>query len=81
MRTTLTLEQDVRAKLELEMRRTGRSFKETVNEVLRLGLNARPRLKPARRFVVRPRPFGPPPGLSFDNVQELLDQLEGPVRS
>ena len=80
VRTTLTLDEDVRAKLEQEMRRSRKSFKQTVNEVLRLGLNARPQLKPAKKFVVRARPFGPPPGLSYDNIEELLDQLDGPMR-
>ena len=80
VRTTLTLDDDVEAKLKQQMRRSGKSFKETVNEFLRLGLNARPQLKPAKKFVVRPKPFGPPPGFSFDNVEELLDELEGPAR-
>ena len=39
MRTTLTLDDDVAAKLRAEARKSGRSFKETVNQVLRLGLH------------------------------------------
>ena len=38
MRTTLTLDEDVAERLQAEVRRTGRSFKETVNELLRLAL-------------------------------------------
>jgi hypothetical protein len=53
VRTTLTLDDDVGAKLKQEMRKTGRSFKATVNEFLRLGLNARRGSRPAPGFVVR----------------------------
>jgi len=76
----LTLDDDVGAKLRQEMRRSGRPFKQVVNEFLRLGLNARRELQPPRKFTVRTRPLGLPPGLSYDNVEELLDQLDGPMR-
>lgn len=80
MRTTLTLDDDVAAKLTGEARRSGRSFKEVVNTYLRLGLNARRAAPPRERFEVRARPLDPEPGFSFDNVEALLDQLDGPVR-
>jgi hypothetical protein len=79
VRTTLTLDEDVRAKLETEMRKSGQSFKETVNDVLRIGLQARGQAKPAKRFKVRPRDLGLKPGLSYDNIGELLDIIEGPM--
>ena len=41
MRTTLTLDDDVAAKLKAEARRDGRALKEVVNDVLRRGLSAR----------------------------------------
>ncbi len=37
MRTTLTLDDDIAAKLKAEARRSGRSFKAAVNDLLRLG--------------------------------------------
>jgi hypothetical protein len=77
MRTTMTLEEDVMLKLKDEMGRTGGSFKDTVNRVLRDGLALRSR-PPRRPFVVQPRRLGLRPGLNIDNVAELLDQLEGP---
>ena len=79
VRTTLTLDDDVKAKLDREIRKNGKSFKEAVNYYLRLGLNAPPRTKPTKPFVVRARPLGLPPGLSYDNVEELIEQLEGPL--
>ena len=79
MRTTLTLDDDVHAKLEQEMRRNRKTFKELVNHYLRLGLNARRAAKPVRRFVVRARPMGLREGLSLESVPKLLEQLEGPL--
>ena len=78
MRTTLSLDDDVARLLDKESRRTGASFKEVVNRFLRLGLMASK--QPARKpFVVTPRRLGLPPGLTYDNVEQLLDTLEGPA--
>lgn len=79
MRTTLTLDDDVFAKVRAEMRKSGRSFKETVNEYLRLGLNARRAAGPKKKFHVRARPLGLREGLSYDNIGKLLEQIEGPL--
>jgi hypothetical protein len=78
VRTTLTLDEDVRANLEQEMRRTGLSFKETVNEVIRIGLTVKQRPQPLKPFKVRAKALGLRPGLSYDNIEELLDLVEGP---
>ena len=32
-----------------------------------------------KRFVVHPRPMGLPAGLSYDNVEDLIEALEGPA--
>ena len=80
MRTTLTLDEDVAAKLAAEARRSGRPFREVVNACLRLALNAKRRREPAKPFRVCARPLDPAPGISFDNVEALLDRLEGPAR-
>ena len=79
MRTTITLDEDVASKLKAEARTTGESFKTTVNRVLRLGLNARHNA-PMKPFKVRARPMGQRAGFDFDNIEELLDQLDGPSR-
>jgi hypothetical protein len=74
----LTLDEDVAALLKKEARKSGEPFKQVVNRCLRLGLSAK---APARKpFVVKPWNLQPPPGLSFDNVHELLDALDGPER-
>lgn len=82
MRTTLTLESDVATRLRVEARRTGRPFKELVNECLRRGLAQREHARTAARFVVKPRDFGDlQPGLALDNVAELLERIEGSDRA
>lgn len=64
--------------LKQETRGFGSSFKEAVNHFLRVGLMASK--QPARkRFVVTPRPLGLPRGLTYDNVEELIEALEGPM--
>jgi hypothetical protein len=78
VRTTLSLDDDVANLLNKEIRRSGVSFKAAVNHYLRLGLVAAK--QPARKkFVVKPLAMGLPPGLSYDNVEELIEALEGPL--
>jgi len=79
VRTTLTLDADVMAKLRAEARRSGRSFKEIVNTFLRLGLNALRAAKPSRPFIIKARELGLRQGLNYDNIGELLEQTEGPL--
>jgi hypothetical protein len=78
MRTTLSLDDDVARLLNKESRKSGASFKEVVNHFLRRGLMAskQPAQKP---FVVAPRKMGLPPGLTYDNIEQLLEALEGPA--
>ena len=80
MRTTLTLDDDVAAKLKAEARRSGRSFRAIVNDMLRQGLASR-RTAPTRKpFKVTARDLGKLlPGLTLDNVADLLEQVEGPL--
>jgi hypothetical protein len=78
VRTTLSLDDDVAHLLNQEIRRSGVSFKAAVNHYLRLGLTAAK--QPVRKkFVVKPLAMGLPPGLSYDNIGELLEALEGPL--
>ena len=79
MRTTLTLDDDVAAKVRQRCRRTGLPFKTVINEVLRLGLNAEQTLTPRQAFQIQARSLGLRPGIRLDNVAELLEQVEGPV--
>lgn len=80
MRTTLTLDEDVAVKLHAEARRTGRSFREVVNESIRRGLATRQRARSAAPFKVTARDLGNlRAGLDLDNIAELLERVEGPL--
>jgi hypothetical protein len=78
MRTTLTIDDDVAARLERERRRRRTSFKEIVNDLLRTALDS---LGSPKR---EPEPFrttgfnlGPSLVGSLDNVEEVLSRAEG----
>jgi hypothetical protein len=78
VRTTLSLDDDVASLLEKEVRRSGSSFKAVVNRLLRLGLvAAKEQQKTPQQFVVTPRRMGLPQGESYDDVERLLEVLEG----
>jgi hypothetical protein len=80
MRTTLTLDGDVAAELRAEARRTGRPFRDIVNETLRRGLETRRITAAGQAFKVVARDLGNlRPGVSLDNVADLVEQVEGPL--
>ena len=77
MRTTLTLDPDVALKAKKGAARLQKPFKEVINMALRIGLDhvlSPPRAKP---YKTKARPLGLRPGYSYDNVGELLAQVEG----
>jgi len=77
-RTTLTLDDDVRTKLEAEMKKSGKSLKETVNETLRLGLISQHKIGASQPFKVQARDMGLKPGYNLDKTWELIEEIEGP---
>ena len=80
MRTTLTLDEDVVAKLREETRQRKTSFKATVNACLRRGLDTPTEEELATPFAVEPRRMGLRAGFDLDDVAGLLDHLDGPTR-
>jgi hypothetical protein len=74
MRTTVTLDEDVAAKLVQTARERGVSFKVALNDVVRAGL--RDTTKPARPFRVQARPMGVRPGINLDKALRLAGELE-----
>ncbi len=79
MRTTLTLDRDVEAKVRDEMKRTGTTMKQVVNVTLRRGFNAPGEEELATPFKVVARPMGVRAGFDLDDINGLLDVLEGPA--
>jgi hypothetical protein len=80
MRVTLTLDDDLAAKLEAESRHAGLPFQEIVNDTLRHGLTQRSSTAPSQAFKITARDLGDlRPGLSLDHVAKLIEQAEGPL--
>jgi len=75
-RTTLTIEDDVMSRLNQEARRTGKPLKTVVNEALRRGLERA--AGPQEPYRVAARRMGLRPGLELDDVNGLLERIEGP---
>lgn len=74
MRTTVTLDPDLAAKLRSIARERGLSFKEALNTALRRGLGAegesvRPYRVPTARLGLRP-------GIDLDRALRLVGELE-----
>lgn len=76
MRTTLTLEPAVAARIKSEMRRTGKTLKAVVNDALKRGLQLGGRPPRPPRFEVRPRAFGFKAGVDLDRLNQLVDELD-----
>jgi hypothetical protein len=77
MRTTLTLHPDVAAKAKRGAAKLGKSFKDVINEALRIGLDEVLNPPAAKPYRTRPHAMGLRKGLSYDNVAELLAHAEG----
>ncbi len=77
MRTTLTLDDDIAAKLKELARRQRVPFKEAVNAVLRRGLVA-PEVRRGRSRRFRVEVFNSPfrPGVDPLRLNQLVDELE-----
>lgn len=74
MRTTVTLEPDVAAKLKRLAREQGVSFKEVLNTSVRRGLErGKGKSKPYR---LRTRDLGVRPGVDLDRALRLAGELE-----
>jgi len=73
----LTLDDDVADGLAAAARRSGRSFRDVVNETIRRGLH-RPAVEPPFRIVATPMMLRP--GIEIDDIEGLLDMLDGPAR-
>jgi hypothetical protein len=79
VRTTLTLDDDVTRLVQEEVRRSGDSFKGTVNNLLRRGLTAGRNPQPGKRFVVTPIAMNLGLGTRYEKVEDLIEAVEGPM--
>ena len=77
IRTTVTLDDDVLARVKRESQSRGASFRDTLNDLLRtalLGVGGESR---SRTLTIRPAHMGYKPGLNYDNIESLLEYGEG----
>jgi hypothetical protein len=74
MRTTVTLDPDVAAKLKQTARESGVSFKEALNTTVRRGFE-RSDEKP-QPYRVRTQDLGVRPGVNLDKALQLAGELE-----
>ena len=76
MRTTLTLDERIAKALKALAHRTGKPFKQVVNETLQKGLAAGEARKP-RPYRLKPVALGGPlPGVDLDKALRLSAALE-----
>ena len=73
MRTTVTLDADVAARLKETARARGVSFKEALNSAIRAGLAAG---RTAQPYHTPSRSLGLRPGLDLDKALHLADEIE-----
>ncbi len=74
MRTTVTLDPDVAAKLKLVARERGVPFKTALNNALRAGLAGPP--VQATSYRMPARPMGQRSGVELDHALRLAGELE-----
>ena len=77
IRTTVSLDDDVLARVKRESLSRGASFRDTLNDLLRaalLGIDYKPR---RRALAIRPTHMGHKPGLNYDSIESLLEYGEG----
>ncbi|HJT86212.1 MAG TPA: hypothetical protein VJ732_00105 [Bryobacteraceae bacterium] len=80
IRTTVTLDDDVLERVKQESRVRGASFRDTLNDLLRLALAYPKREAKRGRFRVKPTHMGWRPELNYDCIGGLLDFAEGEDR-
>ena len=74
MRTTVTLDPDLAARLKALARERGVSFKEALNSVLRRGLSEGS--EQARPYRLQTYTMGVRPGINLDKALQLAAELE-----
>jgi len=81
MRTTLTLDEDVVAMLNRIRAKSSSDFKQLVNDLLRVGLkDALKPPRPSKSYRTPSSDAGRCLMGSIANIEEVLSEVEGPIR-
>lgn len=77
MRTTLTIDDNIAKTLKEAAHRSGKSYKEVINETLRAGMTAKHIINKAKPYRLNPVSLGNvSPGYNLDKALQLADHLE-----
>jgi hypothetical protein len=76
MRTTVKLDTTVERFLKAEALRTRKTISEILNNLVRFAIEKK-KQSPKKTFKVKSKSLGTIPGLNYDNIGELLEQIEG----
>ncbi|MCK5735262.1 MAG: hypothetical protein KAH21_02240 [Spirochaetaceae bacterium] len=77
MRTTLTLDTDIARQLKEKSHKDHKSFKETVNQILKLGLySANKAAAESKAFEVHSSPGGFQPGIDPVKLNRLMAEMD-----
>ena len=81
MRTTLSIDDDIAARIEERRRMTGQSLKQVVNQLLRAGLRSSERLPEARPYRTKTQKLRLCPGFDAVRLNQSVDELETEERA
>jgi hypothetical protein len=76
MRTTLSINDAILQQLRELARKSGKPFRQVVEETLAVGLTRKGKRKASPHFRVRPHSLGLKPGFGGVSLNQLYDQLE-----
>ena len=77
MRTTLTIRDEIAEALQKKAFQSGKSFKDTVNEILQTGLTATHLPPQTKAYTLEPSHLGgTPTNIDLDKTLQLADTLE-----
>jgi hypothetical protein len=79
IRTAVAQDNDVFAQVKQKSSSTGKSFTETLNDALRIGLLRTAGSPTRREFRIEPFVMGYRPNLNCDCIEALLEEAEGPA--
>ena len=76
MRTTLTIDDDIAARIEERRRTGGQSLKQVVNQLLREGLRSSEQPPKAKPYRTKMHKLRLRPGFDATRLNQLVDELE-----
>ena len=79
VRITLSLDDDLAAEIQKMADRSGSSFEEVLKSSLRSSLPTPQAARSSQPFEVRAKDLHARPGFDFDDIEGLLEQVEGPA--